>query len=331
MKYFCTYFNFNYLQQGWTIFRSLQNTVDSFKLFVICMDDEVFQVLSQAAPNVIIPIKLTEIEAFDPEYAASRDNRSIYEYFFTLTPVMPLYIFQQYPEIDLLTYLDADLYFYSSPQALYDELGTNSMLITAHRFPEQIKWREKFGLYNVSLQIYRRDHNTMEALQWWRKKCIEWCYDIVEEERFADQKYLNQIIELFDGVIASQLKGAGLAPWNWYQYKFEYDRNGKLLVDGENLIFYHFQGFKVLNSSLLQHNLGHYKRVMPRKLLKFFYLGYLKELYRSILYLKKNFPQYEYSLISKHNRIGMKSLRNILSAIYHRAIMLYSNSTLRRD
>lgn len=258
MKYFCTYFDFNYIHQGWTLFRSLQNTVESFKLFVICMDDKVFEVLSQAAPGIIIPIKLADIETFDPEYAASRNNRSIYEYFFTLTPVMPLYIFQKYPEVDLLTYLDADLYFYSSPQALYDELGTNSMLITPHRFPEKIKWREKFGLYNVSLQIYRRDDNTMKALQWWRKKCIEWCYDIVEKERFADQKYLNQIIELFDGVIASQLKGAGLAPWNWWQYNFKYDSNGKLLVDGEDLIFYHFQGFKVLNSSLLLHNLGHY-------------------------------------------------------------------------
>lgn len=330
MKYFCTYFNFNYILQGWTLFRSLKNTVESFKLFVVCMDDNVFDVLSMAAPKNITLIKLVDIEAFDPEYAACRDNRSIYEYFFTLTPVMPLYIFQQYPEIDLLTYLDADLYFYNSPQPLYDELGNHSMLIIPHRFPQRIKWREKFGIYNVSLQIYKRNENTMKALLWWREKCIEWCYDIVEKERFADQKYLNHLILLFDEVIASRCKGAGLAPWNWYQYHLECDCKRKL-IDGEDLIFYHFQGFKVLNSFLLQHNLGHYGRVMPRNLRKFFYLGYLQEVYYSMLDLKEHFPQYEYSLVSRHNRNGMKFLRKVLSAIYHRTVMFYSFYRLKKS
>lgn len=269
MKYFCTYFNKNYFPQGMTLYKSLQHLEIDFKLFVVCLDEETYDIFEKLNIQEIEAVKLADIERFDQEFAACRKNRSLVEYFFTLSPVMPLYLFEKFPEIDILAYMDADLYFYNSPQPLYDELGESSILIIEHRFPEKIRWREKFGRFNVQFQLYRRDAACLKCLEWWREKCIEWCYDKFDGERFADQKYLDKWPEMFENVIVSKINAAGVAPWNWYNYDITVDdKNNNLTIDGENLIFYHFQGFKVLKKHLLVHNLGHYGKVMPRYLLK---------------------------------------------------------------
>ncbi|MCP3964753.1 MAG: glycosyl transferase [Lentisphaerae bacterium] len=322
MKYFCTYFDSNYLPQAIALYHSLCKQDFKFKLFVVCLNDKSYDVLNTLKIENIHPLKLAEVEAFDPEFAECRGNRSIVEFYFTLSPVMPLYIFDKFGEVDILGYLDADLLFYSSPQPLYEELGDNSILIIEHRFPEAIKYREKFGRFNVQFQLYRRDNNGIKCLKWWREKCIEWCYDVVEKNRFADQKYLNLWPELFDKVVVSKLKGAGLSPWNWYNYEISTEKNRKVMIDDENLIFYHFQGFKVLNNFLLQHNLGHYGKVMPKRLLTFFYIGYLKAVSSASNWLSEQFEGESFPVIVRNSRTGLSNLRTIASSIYHKSVMV---------
>lgn len=321
MKYFCTYFDENYLPQGMALYESLRHLKFDFTLFIVCLNDSAYDILTELNIPQIKAIKLSEVETFDPEFAKCREDRSLIEYYFTLSPVMPLYLFEKYPKIDILAYMDADLFFYSSPQALYDELGDGSVLIIEHRFPEKIKWREKYGRFNVQFQLYRRGEACFECLNWWRKKCIEYCSDQLDGERFADQKYLNQWPEKFSGIVISQLKGAGLAPWNWYNYDIKLNDSGELEVDGENLIFYHFQGFKILNRLMLNHNLGHYRKVMPYWLLRELYLKYLRKVVIAKNELNKCCQSANLSVFAKHNRAGISTIRTIASGIYHRALM----------
>ena len=114
--HFCTCFDSNYLIYGYTLYRSLKATGIEFKLYVACLDDTVFQNLQMLRHPEIIPIPLSDIEADDPEFSACRENRSRVEYIFTLSPVLPLYILRKFPGIDILGYLDSDLYFFSSPE-----------------------------------------------------------------------------------------------------------------------------------------------------------------------------------------------------------------------
>ena len=50
------------------------------------------------------------------------------EYFWTCTPSLLLYVFDQDPEIECITYVDADLFFYTNPQPIYEEFGSGSRL-----------------------------------------------------------------------------------------------------------------------------------------------------------------------------------------------------------
>ena len=160
----------------------------------------------------------------------------------------------------------------------------------------------------------------MQCLQWWRKQCIEWCYDRLENGKFADQKYLEQWPKKFKGVHILQHKGAGLAPWNWSQYNLKVD-NGKLTVDNQKLIFYHFQGFRILGGRYINHNLGSYGHVMNQQLRDFFYSNYYRRLLDAEASLKNIPATAGLSLQSKMQRTGFSRLRGLLSAIKHRNLM----------
>ena len=325
MKYnFCTYFDSFYVFQGMTLYRSLRKLNLDFTFFVACLDDRAYDILTRLNEPGIVPVRLADIEKFDPEFAAARNNRSIVEYYFTLSPVLPLYLFDKFPEIDVLSYLDSDLYFYSSPQPIYDEFGDNSVLIIEHRFPDELKYREKFGKYNVQCQLYRNDTDGLKCLRWWRERCIEWCYDRLDDNRFADQKYLDVWQEKFERVVVLQHKGAGLAPWNWSRYDLQIMPDGKLTVDGLPLIFYHFQGFKQLNRFILNHGLGNYHRIMPRRLLNWFYLGYVEELKKTQEWLNSKAGTGDISLYGRNRRTGFSKLRTIASGIKNRGLMLHT-------
>src|SRR5665213_3674718 len=125
MRYFCTYFDHNYLTRGLVLYQSLARHCRDFKLWVLCMDDLSHQIMEQLAlPNVAL-ITLEEFERDDAPLREAKANRSRVEYCWTCTPSLPLFIFRIDPTVDLITYLDADLYFFSDITPLLDSIGSN--------------------------------------------------------------------------------------------------------------------------------------------------------------------------------------------------------------
>ena len=115
------------------------------------------------------------------------------------------------------------------------------------------------------------------CLHWWREQCIEWCYDRVEDGRFADQRYLDTWPDRFPGVVVLRHKGANLAPWNVSNYKVREDR-GRVWVDEQPLIFFHFHGLKKVNTWLYGHNLAVYGVKRSRTVLRSIYAPYFASL-----------------------------------------------------
>ena len=157
MIHYCTYFDRNYLTRAMALHRSLVRHSPPFTLWALCLDDEAYAALEVLRLEGVRPVRLTELEAADPELLAVKGSRSTVEYYFTCSPSLPRFLMQQHPDIELITYLDADLFFYSSPQPVFDELGDGSVLIVPHRFPEHLRHLEEFGVYNVGLLTFRND------------------------------------------------------------------------------------------------------------------------------------------------------------------------------
>lgn len=276
MYHFCTYFDSNYLLRGLTLYRSLLATGCTFTLHVLALDERTREILASLALPDLNCVSLNELEEWEPKLLVAKNNRKRIEYYFTLSPILPLYLLAKHPEIDLVTYLDADLYFYRSPDAIFQELGDRSILITEHRFPDFLKEKESFGRYNVQYQSFRRDSQGQACLQRWRDQCLEWCYDRLEDGKFADQKYLEEWPDRYDSLAILQHKGAGVAPWNWATYPMRL-KNGHVEVQGEPLIFYHFHALKIFSPWFISNGLLDFG-IMPYRLRRWFYAGYMRQL-----------------------------------------------------
>src|SRR6266498_2768391 len=185
---FCTYFDHRYLYRGLALYHSLNQHCASFRLWVLCMDHVSYEALSRLNPPCMRLISLEEFEAGDHGLLQAKQNRTLIEYYFTCTPSLPLFIFRAAPEVNRVTYLDADLFFFSDVDPVFDEIGDRSIAIIGHRFPGHLRHLEETGIFNVGWVSFKRDEHALACLQWWRERCIEWCYDKIEAGRFADQK-----------------------------------------------------------------------------------------------------------------------------------------------
>jgi hypothetical protein len=236
---FCTLFDSNYLFKALAMYDSLERHCPSFHLTAFCFDVEAEQLLVQLSLPNLSTVSVRELESYDEELVSVKADRTRLEYCCTATPSLPLFMFGKRPELDEVTYLDADLFFFRDPEPLFEELGEESVLIIPHRFPRHLRHHEVNGLYNVQFLTFRRDENGLACLRWWHDRCIEWCYFRLEDTRFADQKYLDEWPNRFAGVHVLRHKGGGLAPWNVGSYQL-LGEGDTVMVDEDPLVFFHF-------------------------------------------------------------------------------------------
>jgi hypothetical protein len=242
MNYYVTLFDSNYLTRGLVMYRSLLRHAGEFHLWIICFDDLAYQLLQQLNLEKVTLISLLEFE--DSELLKIKPQRTQREYCWTCTPSTLLYVLNTEPHVDTITYLDADLMFFSSPEPIFTEAKNASILLTEHRYLPEYDQSATSGIYNVQFMMFRRNLEGLNALKWWRDRCIEWCYARFENGKFGDQKYLDDWKERFTGVHVIQHLGAGLAPWNAAQYNL--NKNGEdIFVEEYPLIFYHFHALKI--------------------------------------------------------------------------------------
>jgi hypothetical protein len=254
------------LSRGLALYQSLRRQCPDFRLWILCLDDASHTALAELALPHVALILLADFERGDELLRAAKSNRSLVEYYFTCTPSLPLFVLRHQPQVDMLTYIDADLFFFSSPEPLFAEIGDRSIGIIPHRFPATMTHWERCGVFNVGWLTFRRDDNGLQCLAWWRERCLEWCYDRVEPDRFADQKYLDVWPERFAGVHVIQHKGANVASWNVLGHSITKVAGG-VMVDDQALIFFHFHHLKRRASWLFETDF-HVHAARPNRVVK---------------------------------------------------------------
>ena len=246
--HFCTYFDRNYLIRGMAMIQSLAAHCPAARVWVLCLDDETHQTLTLLDLPAIRAIALGEFEQANQDLLAVKPERPTFDYYLTCTPSLPLFVFDHFPEVKLITYLDADLFFFADPAPLFAEIGNGSIGLVRQRMTAQYpNADEKYGIYNVAWVTFRGDAAGHASLRWWRARCIEWCYNRVEEGKFGDQKYLDDWPTRFANVVVLTHKGADLAPWNLANHDLTTDGARRVFVDEQPLIFFHFSWLTQVN------------------------------------------------------------------------------------
>jgi len=253
MLNFCTLFDSNYLSRAIAMYESLSKHSQAFHLYIIPFDDKCLEILNKLQLPCVTVIPLKEFE--DKELLAIKSTRTKGEYCWTCTPSAILFSIEKY-KLDHCVYIDADLYFYSDPQALVNEVKNKSVLITEHRFTDKYKNAIINGKYCVQFMLFKNDIKGLSVLKWWRNACNQWCYARFEDGKFGDQKYLDDWTTRFDCVHELEHLGGGVAPWNIQQYEIsagntEADLKGmeKKSKRTFNVVFYHYHGLRFLKNN----------------------------------------------------------------------------------
>ena len=239
----CTLFDHRYLPRGLCMINSARRHGFAGDIWVLCLSGEGQQRMRALGLLGVHIITLEQLESHIPSLRDAKANRGVLEYYFTCMAALHTYLFETQPDVNGTMYVDSDIQFFENPENVFDAIGDAPVAITPHNFTPQMRAMERCGVFNGGWTAFRRTPEGLRCLKWWLGRSLEWCYDRVEGERYANQAYLNKFPEIAPGTKILRQKGYNCAPWNIGNYRIT-ERSGRLWADEEPIVFFHFHGLK---------------------------------------------------------------------------------------
>ncbi len=321
---FCTLFDSHFLASGYTMYSSLKQQCSDFHLYIFAFDDLAAEVLKQLNLPCVTVVTLDEFE--DEELLRVKPTRNKGEYCWTCTASTIKYSIEKF-NLDHCIYVDADLYFYDDPNLIVQDVlnAQKDVLITSHNYAKKYDKSKISGKYCVQFMYFKNTADSLNVLNWWRNACLEWCYNRIEDGKFGDQKYLDDWLTRYSCVHECSLPGAGIAPWNAYDYDLIENQNHTYSIKSRKsnresrLIFYHYHKVRLFSNAIIW-GIGYF---LPKKFRRHLYLPYshtllqnakdLQQTNKNFNLLKNNILQYK-----KEKIFDVDFLKDLLRYFYYR-------------
>ena len=277
MEHFVTLFDSLFLPQGLALHISMERYIKNYTLWILCVDDQTHEVLIKLNLSNVRLLKLSKLET--EALLAIKPTRSKGEYCWTLTPFALRFVFEADSDVLRVTYLDADLWFLKDPASIFREfdLSNKQVLITDHGYAPEYDQSATSGQYCVQFMVFNRQGGEL-VRKWWEERCIEWCYARLEDNKFGDQKYLDQWPEHFSNDVHVLVhKEWTLAPWNATRFPY-----------GDGL-FWHFHAFRLVGRHgrcISKADFGHYS--LPQVTQNYVYKPYVNDIVTAIGLLRQH-------------------------------------------
>jgi hypothetical protein len=150
---------------------------------------------------------------------------------------------------DIVVYFDPDIAVFHPIDAVLAALETASIALTPHQLEPNdtdaaVRDNEitslQYGIFNLGFAAVRNDVHGRAFAKWWSEQLYRACYDDVPHGIFTDQKYCDLVPALFEGLHVIRDPGCNVASWNLSRRTLRFAPDGRLLVNGSPLKFYHF-------------------------------------------------------------------------------------------
>jgi len=276
-KHICTYFDNNFLPRGLALYHSIKRFHDDFIFYVLAFDEKTFTYLSELQYDNLIPISFETYNNYFNTSPEKYEDRK--QYYFSATPNICLYILDNYLSIDLLLYLDADVFIFNSLDPLYHDVGDASIAFCPHRtHPVFNILAKNHGKYNVGVNFFRNSQIAKTCLIDWKSDCENWYKGMpgYHLQYFSDQIFLDSWENKYSGIKIIQNIGVNTAPWNAVNYVFS-ENNGSYYVNDAPLVIYHFSSLKKVNGKKWNCDTVYYLASVKNTLLKI-YKTYIEEI-----------------------------------------------------
>ena len=272
------------------MYQTLKVHCRDFRLFVLCVDQEAYTVLSKMNDEYMAPVNLMDIE--DEELLTAKLNRNFREYCWTLKPFFLDYIMENKRSY-YYAHLDADLCFYSNPTFIFEENPQASVFLTHHRNSKMFEsWYKKSGLFNTGFVGCQNDRIGQIAIKSWKEDCLARC----SNETYGDQRHVEKWPHILENVHVVNTVGANAAMWNIQSYTVS-ERNRMVILNEEPLIFYHFSGFTIISEK--EFNLCYFYFIKDKNTVNLIYRPYMMLLHDVIKKTRNRFPWFNYGFTRK--------------------------------
>ena len=251
MRAFCTVLDAATLEQGRCLLHSLSAHAVDPVVFVLCLDVTTAQALGSMPAPLLKRIGRTELLDAQPELAPASLDRTAHEFRLTCKPWLMRHILPQLPAGTLLTLLDPELFFFSSPSTVEPEIGTASVAIVTSQTDAQPQFAPERGRFSAGWVTLRNDATGRACAERWAQECREWCFLFPEAGRHAEQKYLDGWPRAFPGTVILTHPGLGVAPWNLAGRALTVGPDGPLIA-GQPVVCFHFGGLRHLHAQLYE-------------------------------------------------------------------------------
>ena len=186
-----------------------------------------------------------------PNYKAWIFDHNIVELSTAIKPFMFERLMSQ-ADCKKVIFLDPDIVLFSRLNDIVQELDTFNMVLIPHQVSPESSMEGiidneigslKYGVFNLGFLGVANTKVGRDFIQWWSKRTYHFCKDDIPNGLFTDQKWINLVPVLFDGVRINRSTRHDVANWNMPIRKLTKSKIGNYLVDGNPLGFYHFTGF----------------------------------------------------------------------------------------
>lgn len=152
-------------------------------------------------------------------------------------------------DYDAVVYLDPDTCLFSPLDSILEALETSDITLTPHQLTPDDERQAiidnevtslKTGIYNLGFLAIRTTGEGRRMAQWWNDRLLSFCYDDIPGGLFVDQRWCDHVPGFFDRVAIMRDPGLNVASWNLSQRTVSVDKQGRVLVNGSPLRFWHF-------------------------------------------------------------------------------------------
>jgi len=166
---------------------------------------------------------------------------------------------------DAVVYLDPDIAVFHPLDVVEAALGDAAIVLTPHQASPNRNYQVmrdneitsmRFGVFNLGFIAVRNDGTGRSFAEWWAEQLARACYDDAAAGLFTDQRYIDLVPGLFDGVAILRDPGCNVASWNLSTRRITIGVDGGIWVNNAPLRFMHFTKINSLGDIMIERYAG---------------------------------------------------------------------------
>lgn len=183
-----------------------------------------------------------------PEWRQLAFMYDIIEFSTSLKPFIALKLLELHARV---IFLDPDTAVYGALDPILNDLDASPVVLTPHYTKPQPDTEHesdlammRFGSFNLGFFAVRQGPEATYFLNWWNRRCIDFCFMESQFGLSTDQKWVSIAPCFFDFLKISFNPGYNAAPWNTFERKLTGKNGNQYMVNQDHpLVFFHFSNF----------------------------------------------------------------------------------------